>query len=246
MKKKTVTIQKKAVVIISANAEWKVIREIYPKVILKHSPFGEWFSDTISIRTGKKNAERLIKIIYFHGGWGKIAAAASTQYVIDCWKPELLLNFGTCGGFQGDIDRGTIILAEKTIVYDIYELMYPLEDHVDHYSSDIDLSWLADDFPIEVRKTLLVSGDRDLSQKEIPELKAKYHAVAGDWESGAIAHVAKLNNTPVIILRGVSDLVSDAGGEAYNNVEIFESNTQQIIKKLVENLPEIISSSKFL
>ena len=43
--------------------------------------------------------------------------------------------------------------------------------------------------------TLLVSGDRDLRVEDIPHLKADFGAVAGDWESGAIAWVATRNNT---------------------------------------------------
>lgn len=49
--------------------------------------------------------------MFFHGGWGKIAAVASAQYVIDRWSPELLVNLGTCGGFEGEITKGTIILV---------------------------------------------------------------------------------------------------------------------------------------
>lgn len=238
--------QIKVVVIISANAEWKIIREVFPHVEMNYSPFGEWFIENVIINRVEEDIEKSIKVVYFHGGWGKISAAASTQFVIDCWQPELLLNLGTCGGFEGEIDRGSIILAEKTIVYDIYELMYPTQDHIVHYTTDMDVSWLDENFPLQVQKTLLVSGDRDLSQKDIPELKAKYQAVAGDWESGSIAFVAKLNKIPAIVMRGVSDLVGEDGGEAYKNVEVFERNTQRIMKKLVENLPHIIRSSKYL
>ena len=246
MNKNTIQDQIKVVVIISANAEWKIIREIFPHVEINYSPFGEWFIENVLINRVEEDIEKPIKVVYFHGGWGKISAAASTQFVIDCWQPELLLNLGTCGGFEGEIDRGSIILAEKTIVYDIYELMYPTQDHIDHYTTDMDVSWLDENFPLQVLKTLLVSGDRDLSQKDIPELKAKYQTVAGDWESGSIAFVAKLNKIPAIVMRGVSDLVGEDGGEAYENVEVFERNTQRIMKKLVENLPHIIRSSKYL
>ncbi|RPI83169.1 MAG: hypothetical protein EHM41_16570 [Chloroflexi bacterium] len=45
---------------------------------------------------------------------GKISAAASTQYIIDRWNPDLLINLGTCGGFEGCIERGAVVLVEKT------------------------------------------------------------------------------------------------------------------------------------
>ena len=96
---------------------------------------------------------------------------------------------------MGAIEKGTIVLAERTIVYDIIEQMLDADDAISHYTTDIDLSWLGAPYPQEVYRTLLVSGDRDLVVEEIPVLKAKYGAVVGDWESGAIAWVASQNKT---------------------------------------------------
>ncbi len=65
----------------------------------------------------------------------------------------------------------------------------------------------------------------------------KYGAVAGDWESGAIAWVAHRNRVPVVILRGVSDLVGAEGGEAYANLSVFEAGARVVMKRLVDDLP---------
>jgi adenosylhomocysteine nucleosidase len=174
----------RVVVMISANVEWKVMRTFYPDAQMLPSPFGEWF--VIDLDLG----ERVEPVLFFHGGWGKIAAAASAQYVIDHWSPALLINLGTCGGFAGEIEKGTVILVERTIVYDILEQMTGGDAALAHYATDIDLSWLGDNYPHEVRRTLLVSADRDLVVEEIAHLKTTFGAVAGDWESGAIAFVA--------------------------------------------------------
>ena len=53
-----------------------------------------------------------------------------------------------------------------------------------------DLTWLGAPDPSPVRRVALVSADRDLLPEEIPVLAARFGAVAGDWESGAIAWVA--------------------------------------------------------
>ncbi|MBI4639201.1 MAG: hypothetical protein HY731_00800 [Candidatus Tectomicrobia bacterium] len=71
----------KTVVIISANVEWQVICELFPDMKLQASPYGQWFSIDLDIR-GRKEP-----VFFFQGGWGKISAAASTQYVIDRWSP---------------------------------------------------------------------------------------------------------------------------------------------------------------
>ena len=175
--------------------------------------------------------------LFFQGGWGKIAASASTQYVIDRWAPLLIINLGTCGGFEGRIERGEILLVEKTLVYDLTEQMGDAQQAIDHYTTTIDLSWLGEPYPLAVRRTLLVSGDRDLLTEDVPGLAARYGAVAGDWESAAIAWTAKRNRTPLLILRGVTDLVGSSGSEAYGNLVMFETAAFGILERLIAALP---------
>jgi nucleoside phosphorylase len=68
---------------------------------------------------------------------GQDFAAATTQYVIDKFHPDLLVNLGTCGGFEGRIARGTIIMVTKTIIYDIIEQMSDPEEAIEHFSTDL-------------------------------------------------------------------------------------------------------------
>ncbi len=229
------------VILISADAEWFVVKKHYSGIPIETSPFGEWFQESIDlgikdIGCSYQNQPGQLQVVFFQGGWGKIAAAASTQYVIDTWKPGLLVNFGTCGGFLGQVERFDIFLVERTIVYDIIEQMGDPITPIAHYSTIIDLSWLAqaDPPPLPVRRSLLVSGDRDLIPEEIPGLINLYDAKAGDWESGAIAFVAGKNNQRLVILRGVTDLVGRQGGEAYQNISIFVNNTEVVMETLLQ------------
>jgi adenosylhomocysteine nucleosidase len=223
----------RVIILISANSEWRAVKEILDPIPVNTSPVGEAFDLSLGSR----------RVTFFHGGWGKISAAATTQYAIDHFHPDLLINLGTCGGFEGRIERGTIILVTKTIVYDIIEQMSDPLEAIAHYSTELDLSWLGDDGsrnagdePTIIRG-LLVSADRDIVAGDIPGLVAKYGAVAADWESGAIAWVAKRNGVHCLILRGVTDLVNTQGGEAYGNIDLFHENTKIMMRRLIELLP---------
>lgn len=226
----------KVSVTISAGTEWRTACSMFSDLELHQSPFGQWFVKVLD--TG----ERMEEVLFLHSGWGKIAAAASTQYIIDRWSPDILINLGTCGGFAGEIERGTIILVEKVIVYDIINQIGDQKAAIDRYTTDIDLSWLKGDYPHDVHRTLMVSGDRDICPEDIPNLKAQFGAKAGDWESGAIAWVAARNNIRCLILRGVSDLVDCKGGEAYDgNIHVFRENTDRIMRKLIHHLSKWIA-----
>lgn len=222
------------VVMISGDTEWLAVRALIPEESPSSSPFGEWFSSRRYAQTGRP-------VRFFHGGWGKIAAASSTQFAIDQWRPALLINLGTCGGFAGAVQKQDIILVDKTIVYDIGEQIGDAAAAIREYSTDLDLSFLDPARPVGVTHGPMVSADRDLLPRDVPHLAKTYGASAGDWESGAIAWVAQRNRVPVFIARGVSDLVSDTAGDAYGNVPAYEVETKLVMQRLLAELPAWIA-----
>lgn len=222
----------KIVVLISAIAEWNGVKPLFPDAKIRRFPFGECFDILIQDE----------HISFFHSGWGKIASAGSMQYVIDNYSPDLIVNLGTCGGFQGVVEQGDIILVDQTYVYDIVELMGDL-DIVSYYASSLDLSWLTEPYPFPVRRGMLASADSDLPPEKIPLLRS-HGAIAADWESAALAWVAGRNNARLLILRGVSDMVTEQGGEAYHNIEMFNERAKGIMQQLIEQLPEWLNAVK--
>lgn len=220
----------KIVIVISAIAEWIAVKPLFPTAKVDHFPFGECMDATL----GKWNSK------LFHCGWGKIASAGAMQYLIDHHSPDLIVNLGTCGGFEGVVRQGEIILVDKTYVYDIVELMGDL-DITTYYASSLDLSWLAEPYPHPARRGMIASADSDLPPEKISFLKQK-GAIAADWESAALAWVARKNNARLLILRGVSDMVSEDGGEAYNNIEVFNNRARGIMERLIEQLPDWLNA----
>ena len=221
------------IVIVSANAEWRIVRELNPGAVMERSPYGEFFTQRMAG----------VPVVILQGGWGKVDAAASAQYAIDRWHPRGVFNLGTCGGIGGQIGKHEIVLAERTVIYDIVEMMGDSSEAISDYTTAIDLGWLGPKLPTPVRRATLVSADRDLAPADIPKLRRLYGAVAADWESGAIARVAARNATRVVILRGVSDLVGPSTGEAYGKPEVFAQGTSVVMKKLFQALPAWIAQA---
>ena len=219
------------VVLVSANAEWgPVVEALHPEV-LGTTPYGVTFECEVA-------GERLR---FLHGGWGKTAAAASTEYALSAWRPDLLINIGTCGGIAGRIGRGETIVVTRTIPYDIEEAMGDAAEAVQARTSDVDVAWLDGVLPM-ARRTHLVSGDRDLRPGDVQELVRRYDAVAGDWESAAIAYVASLRGTPLAIVRMVSDLVGTDGGEVIGDLPRFQDAAASVMRRLLDELPAIVAA----
>lgn len=218
-------------VLVSADAEWRGVIDVFPQADCQGSAYGEWFPHTF-----QPNSSALQPAIFFHGGWGKIAAAASTEYAIQRWQPDLVINLGTCGGFAGKVEREQILLVEETIVYDIIEQMGDPASALEHYTTRINLDWLPQPLPAGVTRARLVSADRDILPEDIPYLMKHFGARAADWESGAIAWVTARHGLRCLILRGVTDLVGKKGGEAYGSLELFQSQAKKIMRTLISYL----------
>jgi adenosylhomocysteine nucleosidase len=211
-------------ILVSADMEWHAVKPIFAQAAVHRSPYGEYFF---------ANVERE-RVLFFQGGWGKVAAAGSTQYVIDRFKPARLINLGTCGGVEGRVRRFDVVAPEKVVIYDIAEAMGDSEEAIAHYTT---LIALPKHTPVAVLKVTLYSADRDLTARGLRDMERRFHPVAVDWESGAISWVAQRNHTPLLILRGVSDLVSPDRAEAQGNPELFATNAARVMQNLLRDLP---------
>jgi adenosylhomocysteine nucleosidase len=222
----------RVVVAISADAEWSSTKKLLTPGDVDRSPYGECFVNDVS---GEP-------VLLFHGGWGKISAAASTEYAIATWRPQVLINLGTCGGIAGRVQYGDTLLVTRTIAYDIREAIGDVDDAIRAYTTDIDTSWLGDDFPVAARRSLLVSGDADLVPSGVPEIVRQYGAIAADWESASIAYVARRRGTRLLILRAVSDLVDAARGEGEvtGNLPLYQERCDAVMASLFQDLSRIV------
>jgi adenosylhomocysteine nucleosidase len=222
----------RVVVAISADAEWSSTKKILAPARVVNSPYGECFPLDIGGES----------VLIFHGGWGKISAAASAEYAIATWRPQVLINLGTCGGIAGRVQRGDTLLVTRTIVWDILEGMGDADDAIRAYTTEIDHAWIGDDFPVAVRRSLLVSGDRDLVPADIPHIVTRYDAIAADWESAAIAYVARRRGIRLLILRAVSDLVDATRNEAeaIGNLPLYQERCDTVMRSLLESLPRLV------
>jgi len=222
------------VIIISAGAEWRIISPLISDGCEIKTPYPHCLTTSI------ENTP----VVFLHSGWGKVASAGATQYAIDRWAPKLLINLGTCGGLDGQVSLGEIILASETVIYDIIEGMSDYHKAIDRYRCLAHLDWLGDDLPIKVRKARLLSADRDIRPQDVQMLIDDFDGIAGDWESGAFAWVADKNKVDWLILRGVTDLISLVEGEALGNVSLWQQRTGPVMEKLYANLPWLIDQYK--
>jgi nucleoside phosphorylase len=124
---------------------------------------------------------------------------------------------------------------EKVVIYDIAEGIGDSQEAIAEYTTTLRLP---PSFPVPVVKVTIYSADRDLTTANLQEIENRFRPVVADWESGPIAWVATKNATPLLIIRGVSDIVGAESSETQGNLTLFEANTVRVMHRLVSDLPE--------
>lgn len=223
------------VVQIATGLEWhSLIHLLGDSREISDTPVGRFTTTCLQTARGP------VAVTLLRGGTGKVNAAASAQYAILTWKPDVLVVLGTSGAIAPDLNDLDVILANRAIVYDIESTISKAsEAKIQSLTTEMPVSWHLDGWPFPLKIGAVLTGDRDVTRENVPVLRAKYDALAADWESGAVAKVCAMNRIPCLILRGISDTPdSDAAGQ----LDKYRRNTPLVMERLWRLLPRVLDA----
>lgn len=181
-------------------------------------------------------------------GVGKVFAALCTQTMILKYEPQCVINVGVGGALDERLDCLDVALASSLVQHDMDTS--PLGDPVGLISG-INIvniptdKELTDRLEKAVKTTLpncirgvIASGDVFVADAERKSyIKETFNAVVCEMEGAAIAHVCYVNNTPVAVLRAVSDRADGGATKDFPTfVKEASDNTVKVIKAFCENL----------
>ena len=156
-------------------------------------------------------------IVLVKSRWGKVNAARITQMLVDNFDLEYVINVGTAGGLNENIEIGDVVIAEKLVQHDFDTSAF---GHKKGYITDTGRYFYSDKILIEkAKKTMedmnkksntiigtIATGDvfvQDISIKD--GIKEEFNADCTEMEGAAIAQVCTLDNIPFIVIRSISD-----------------------------------------
>lgn len=187
------------------------------------------------------------KIVLVKSGIGKVNAALCTQYIIDKFNPDYIINTGIAGGIAENLKVGEIVIGEKLVQYDFdvtafgYAKGYLCtgieSDKPTYFNSDEGLMAKLErisDEKVKIHKGIIASGDSfisDLERKK--EIHNLFNATAVEMEGCAIAQTSNANNIPFVVIRAISDLADNNATESYT---FSEDEIAKVSSSVVENL----------
>lgn len=186
-------------------------------------------------------------VVLVEAGVGKVNAARTTQILIDNFKVDIVINVGSAGSANDELEIGDIVIGEKIVQhdFDITAFGHPkgfISNVGQFLESDkklvnefekIALNQKENEFNIKIGT--VASGDifcTDIRMKN--KIREKFNADAIEMEGAAIAQVCKLDKVPFIIIRSISDKPNGNNNVTFDKfLEKASKRCAQILKKVI-------------
>lgn len=169
-------------------------------------------------------------VVLLKSGIGKVNAAMSTTILIERYHPDLIINTGSAGGLNPELNVGDLVISDDVCHHDVDATVFgyaygQVPQMPAAYQADERLIQVAEEAArslegIQVKKGLIASGDSFMSDPDRVQMVAeKFPGLqAVEMEAAAIAQVAYQYGLPFVIIRALSDI---AGKESDLSFEQF-------------------------
>ena len=168
-------------------------------------------------------------------GIGKVSAALTTQALIDEYNPKVIVNFGSAGGMTKDLNVLDYCIIDEACQFDFdVNVLDPVPvGYIQEYDRVF--------FPAIVPKnnTLIVKkvATADRFNNDVNDINQIINMGASirDMEGGAVAQVCQSNNTPLIMIKGISDVYGKVSAERQfvENLEIVSKGFTNVLKDVL-------------
>lgn len=180
------------------------------------------------------------KLVVANSGIGKVNSGAMTQYLIDKYQPDMIINSGCAGSLITNNNIMDIIISSYVTYHDftpIRVMAYSVPDEgkikADEKLIKITKEALNDLKINNYKVAAIASGDCFVTDDKIRDsIYDCTKAVAVDMESASIGHISKINNVPFVAIRTISDFAD--GNDDFEKEAAY--NSSMIVKKMIELL----------
>lgn len=228
---------KKIGIIAAMQEEMKAIKEIMENI--KEKQIYE-----LTFIEGKINDKECILV---QCGVGKVNSSRVTQILIDNYDIEYIINVGSAGTANNELEIGDIVIGKKLVQhdFDITAFGHPkgyISNIGECIESDVKLIQKFENVIAEIENRnykikigSIASGDIFCTENWMKEkINQKFDADAIEMEGAAIAQVCYLDKIPFIIVRSISDSPNGKNNITFEKyLELASKRCSEIIKKFI-------------
>ena len=194
----------------------------------------------ISFFTGKFNDK---DVVFVQSGIGKVNAAITATLLIEKFKVSEVIFSGVAGSLDERLKVGDVVIGHDIVQHDVdatafgYKMGQIPQMKEWAFESDKELVEKAgniNDFDHRIFFGRILTGDQFVSKKDVKiRLGKDFKALCVDMESGAVAQVCTRLGVKFLIIRSISDSITDESDMEYETfVKLAAKNSTRILKEI--------------
>ena len=187
-------------------------------------------------------------VAVLQSGIGKVAAAMGTTLLIQQFKPDMIINTGSAGGLDPNLNVGDVIISTDVRHHDVDVTAFGYEKGQLPANP---AAFLPNEQLVEVAKKqaeklglnavsgLICSGDAFINGADkIAQIRADFPQVAAvEMEAAAIAQVCHAMQIPFVVVRAISDVADKESHLSFDEfLPLAAEKSSEMVLAMLNNL----------
>ena len=189
------------------------------------------------------------EVILLKSGIGKVNAAMTTSILLSEYKPDYVINTGSAGGYDPNLEVGAIVISDEVRHHDVdvtafgYEIgqvpQLPAAFKADEY-----LMKLAEEAVYEIGEHqaatgLIATGDIFMHDPaKVEQVRTHFPQMkACEMEAAAVAQVCHQFEVPFVVIRALSDIAGKESSISFDEfLPVAAKHSTQVVLHVIEKL----------
>jgi len=189
------------------------------------------------------------EVVLLKSGIGKVNAAMSTTILLHEFKPDVVINTGSAGGYDETLEVGAVVISDEVRHHDVDVTIFGYEigqmaGMPAAYKSDEKLMKVAEEAVKAVGEHqygvgLICSGDAFMNDPERVESVRRHfpQMKAVEMEAAAVAQVCYQFATPFVVIRALSDIAGKESNISFDEfLPVAAKHSTQVVLKAISSL----------
>lgn len=192
------------------------------------------------------------EVVLLKSGIGKVNAAMSTTILLQQFAPDVVINTGSAGGFNAELNVGDIVISDEVRHHDVDVTIFGYEIG---QMAGMPAAYVADERLIAVAKDavatvgehpsavgLICSGDAFMHDAtRVETVRSHFPTMqAVEMEAAAVAQVCYQFETPFVVIRALSDIAGQQSNISFDEfLPIAAKHSTQVVLQAIKQLKNI-------
>ncbi len=192
-------------------------------------------------------------IVFTHCGVGKVNAAHSATLVLENYFADIIILFGIAGAYAAKV--GDVVIAEtenygdegvltkegwKSMEFTGFPMVKNDREYFNTFPLDTEMMQLAvkasRDLGLNAVAGNFVTVSQSSGTREMGDiLKKRFNGLCENMEGAAVAHICALYKTPLVEVRGISNIVEERDLKKWN-IPLAASHCNKVVSEVVKKL----------